>query len=143
MADAEDETNPLLDSLEGNVCLDSSAWIEIAHNGPNARTFLNAGEDMARVIISSITLYEVWKYTAVNAGEARAQQLSDLLQQGVLVPLDSQIALSASRISILHKIAMADSIIYATALAHHATLWTQDDDFEGLPQVMYFPKIKP
>lgn len=143
MADAEHKTKSSLEPLAGNACLDSSAWIEIAHNGPNARTFLKAGEDMTHVIVSAITLYEVWKYTAVNAGEARAQQLADLLQQGVVVPLDSLIALSAARISILHKIAMADSIIYATALAHKATLWTQDDDFEGLPQVMYFPKINP
>jgi predicted nucleic acid-binding protein len=36
----------------------------------------------------------------------------------------------------------ADSLIYATALRHKATLWTQDEDFEDLPNVRYFPKIK-
>jgi hypothetical protein len=33
-------------------------------------------------------------------------------------------------------------MIYAIMLAHKATLWTQDDDLEGLPHVRYFPKVK-
>lgn len=32
---------------------------------------------------------------------------------------------------------MADSVMYATARAHDALLWTQDADFEGLPHVRY------
>jgi len=37
---------------------------------------------------------------------------------------------------------MADSIVYATARASEATLWTQDDDFEGLDDVKYIAKKK-
>ena len=37
---------------------------------------------------------------------------------------------------------MADSIVYATARAHEATLWTQDDDFDGLEGVKYIAKKK-
>lgn len=125
-----------------SVCLDSSAWIEIAHQGPNARRFLQAAGDLTKVVVSTITLYEVWKYTATNADEARAQQLVDLLQQGVVIPPDAAISLSAAALSVKHKTAMADSLIYATALAYKATLWTQDSDFEKLPHVKYLPKIK-
>jgi len=124
------------------VCLDSSAWIEIAHNGANAKTFLKAAGDMSQVIVSTITLYEVWKYTAINADESRARQIIDFLQQGIIVSPDPDICLSAAGLSIRHKTAMADSLIYATALAHHAPLWTQDNDFEGLPSVNYFPKTR-
>ena len=35
---------------------------------------------------------------------------------------------------------MADSIILATAVAHRATLWTQDADFENVKGVRYLPK---
>jgi toxin FitB len=122
------------------VSLDSSAWIEIAHNGSNADTFLKAAGDLSNVIVSTITLYEVWKYTVTHTDEARARQLVDLLQQGQVIPPDSSISITAAQISIKYKIAMADSFIYATALTHNATLWTQDADFQDLPNVKYFPK---
>lgn len=120
----------------------SSAWIEIAHNGLNAATFLKAAGKMTHVIVSTIILNEVWKYTAIHADEARARQLIDFLQQGIVLAPDPGIAIAAADLSIRHKTAMADSLIYATALAHKATLWTQDEDFAGLPHVRYFPKIK-
>ncbi len=40
-------------------------------------------------------------------------------------------------ISLETKLALADSIILATAHAHDAELWTQDSDFEGLEGVRY------
>ena len=36
--------------------------------------------------------------------------------------------------------ATADAAMYAMALEHHATLWTQDADYQGLGGVKYFPK---
>ena len=78
------------------ACLDSSAWIEITHNGPNARTFLKAAHDINRVIVSTITLYEVWKYTVTHADETRAQHLVDLLQQGIVIPPDTAISIAAA-----------------------------------------------
>lgn len=122
------------------VCLDSSAWIEITHNGRNAGAFLKASGDITTVIVSSITLFEIWKYTVTHADESRAQHLADFLQQGVVISPDSSIAIAAANLSMRHKLAMADSLIYATALAHKATLWTQDADFKGLPHVKYLPK---
>ncbi len=125
-----------------DACLDSSAWIEIAHNGPNASTFLRAAGDLTQVIVSTITIYEVWKYTVINADEVRARQLVDLLQQGSVIPPDPKICITAAGLSIRHKTAMADSLIYATALTHKANLWTQDSDLKGLPSVKFYPKLK-
>jgi hypothetical protein len=31
--------------------------------------------------------------------------------------------------------------MYSMALEFDATFWTQDIDYEGLPQVQYFPKV--
>jgi hypothetical protein len=39
---ATSQSNP--DSNKA-ICLDSSAWIEITHDGQNARSFLNAAGD--------------------------------------------------------------------------------------------------
>ena len=122
--------------------LDSSAWIEIAHHGANAAAFLKALADPACVIVSTITLYEVWKYSAVHGDESRANQILEFMQQGVVVPPNPDIAIQAARLSIRHKLAMADSLIYASALAHNATLWTQDDDFKTLPHVRHLAKAR-
>jgi hypothetical protein len=35
---------------------------------------------------------------------------------------------------------MVDARVYAVAMIVRAELWTQDKDFERLPNVKYFPK---
>ncbi len=42
--------------------LDSSAWIEIFHNGGNAENFLPAISNLSQIVVSVIALYEVWRY---------------------------------------------------------------------------------
>ena len=56
-----------------------------------------------------------------------------------VVGLDTNMAVLAAELSIEHRLALADSIIYATARSYSATLWTQDADFEGLEDVRYIP----
>ncbi len=51
--------------------------------------------------------------------------------------LTEDIALSAALISVKHKLPMADSLIYATARARGAVLWTQDDHFRNMTGVNY------
>ena len=62
------------------------------------------------------------------------------MEQGKVVDLDRATALEAARLSVQHGIAMADSIMLATARRHRATLWTQDSDFEGLAGTKYYAK---
>jgi predicted nucleic acid-binding protein len=40
-------------------------------------------------------------------------------------------------------LAFADSIVYAVAKRHDALLWTQDEHFDGKPNVNFKPKAKP
>jgi len=56
------------------------------------------------------------------------------------VDLDFSHAANAGKIGVERKLPLADSIIFATAVAYGAILWTQDADFEGLPGVQYVPK---
>lgn len=121
-------------------CLDTSAWIEIFHGGPQARIFLKALGDPTTVIVPVACLYEIWKYTMLHADEARARNITQSMSQGSIVPIDSSLALAASSISLKYKLPMADAFIYATALCRNAILWTQDRHFEGLPHVRCFPK---
>ncbi len=54
--------------------------------------------------------------------------------------LTVEIAINAAVISVENKLAMADSVILATARANQATLWTQDKDFSGFEGVEYIER---
>lgn len=123
-------------------CFDTSAIIEITHDGANARTFAKALAKADKVVISAISIYEVARYTGHVAGEAATREILSFLYQYHIAPVSSDIAESAAVLGAKHKLAMADAIIYATALEHRAALWTQDDDFAGLTHVKYYPKKK-
>lgn len=56
-----------------------------------------------------------------------------------VVPLDTDIAVSAAAACIEHKLATADAIIFATAQAYNATLLTCDSHFTGLPNTIVLP----
>jgi len=62
------------------------------------------------------------------------------MQQGRVVALNNALALSAAKLSFELKLPMADSLILATARAHTAVLWTQDNDFSGMQGVQYIQK---
>ena len=124
------------------ICLDSSGWIELTHAGANAQAFLKALTDPSSLIVPVITLYEVRKYSLMHADEARTLQITQFMEQGQVIPIDAEIAELGASLSIQHKLAMADALIYATARSQNAILWTQDIDFQNLPHVKYFPKPK-
>lgn len=120
--------------------IDSSAWLEYFANGPNASFFARAIEQTDDLIVPSLTIYEVFKKVLQQTDEGKALQAVAVMQQGTVVDLDARLALDAARISIKHKLPMADSIILAAAQACEATLWTQDDDFKNIPGVQFCRK---
>ena len=118
------------------IVLDSSCWLEYFAETPYAARFDAVIENPQALIVPVITIYEVIKKTARERGQELASIALTLMQQGQIVELDLNLALAATA----HNLPLADSLIYATAQAHDATLWTQDQHFEGLPGVKYFPK---
>jgi len=54
--------------------------------------------------------------------------------------VDSFLSIHAAQLGLQYKLPLADSIIMATAQIHSAIVWTQDNDFEGLPDVHYIKK---
>jgi toxin FitB len=119
--------------------VDSSAWLEYFADGPKAEHFASAIEDTAALVVPSITLLEVFKRISQQRDEATALQYVAVMQQGRVVDLDAALALRAAALGLRHKLPLADSIIYATAQAARAIVWTQDADFEGLDGVRYWP----
>ncbi|MFV2091003.1 MAG: PIN domain-containing protein, partial [Pseudomonadales bacterium] len=51
------------------------------------------------------------------------------MQQGRVVPLTSELALAAAKLSLEFSLPMADSLILATARSTDAEVWTQEADF--------------
>ena len=120
--------------------VDSSAWLEYFADGPNAGFFASAIEATDELIVPSICLLEVFRRVCQQRGEGLALQAVAVMQQGRVLDLDSALALIAAKIGIDTKLALADSVVLATARQTEATLWTQDVDFEGLPNVKFRAK---
>ena len=126
-----------------NHILDSSAWIECLDAGPNVKHFGPILRKLPQIIIPAVVLTEVRTVVLKQRGESEAEVITDTMLIGIIVSADEKISVLAADLFIKHKLPLADSLIYATALTQKATLWTQDDDFKGLPHVKYFPKKKP
>jgi toxin FitB len=120
--------------------VDSSGWIEYATDGGNADFFEGPLSDRDNLLVPTICMYEVFKQVLREFGEERALEVIGQMSLGEVVELDRQIAVNAAQISTELKLAMADSIILATARANNATLWTQDEHFKDLDGVKYIGK---
>ncbi len=117
--------------------VDSSGWLEYFADGPAAGFFAPAIEDAPDMIVPAISIFEVFKRLLQQRGENAALSAVAIMQQSEVVELSPTLALSAATLSVKHKLPMADSIMYATARAFDATLWTQDADFAELPHVRF------
>ncbi len=80
-----------------------------------------------------IEVYEVYKVIRRDLSEERAIEAISALRCATIAPVDETLALEAADLSLRHGLAMADSIVYATARRHDARIVTGDTDFEGLP----------
>lgn len=117
--------------------VDSSGWLEYFADGPGADFFAPAIERPQRLLVPALTLYEVFKRIHAQRGPNAAFEAIAVMQQGRVVDLSAPLALAAAQIGAERRLALADSVIYASARAFGATLWTQDTDFDGLEGVRY------
>lgn len=120
--------------------VDSSGWIELFTDGPNADHFSEPIEDLSNLIVPTICLTEVFKFVLREDTEGNALQAVAAMQQSDVIDLDPSLSLLAAGVAIEHSLPLADSIIYATAQSFGATVWTQDSDFKGLPNVALIAK---
>lgn len=120
--------------------VDSSAWLAWFTNEAGAGSFEKPIEDDESLVVPSICIAEVFKVVLRQRGEGDALQAVAVMHQGNVVPLDSDLVISAAVLGVKYKLPLADSIVYATAQSRGATVWTQDEDFDGLPGVRFFRK---
>lgn len=121
------------------MVLDSSGWIELLAGSDRAHLFAPALR-AERLIVPSIVRYEVARYARSHRGAGGCESALTALSKFEQFSIDADLADTAAELAQTHKLAMADALIYAAVLTVRAELWTQDKDFERLPNVKYFPK---
>jgi predicted nucleic acid-binding protein len=120
--------------------VDSSGWIEVFTDGPQADRFLAVLDQDDRLVVPAISLLEVFKWVLREHSEAQAIQAVAVMQRGKVVDLDSRLAIAAAQLSHTLRLPMADSIILATARSQQARLYTMDAHFQGLTDVVFIQK---
>lgn len=121
--------------------VDSCGWIEYFTDGPNARFFAAPLDDVDKLLIPAITVFEVYKYVLTRLGEEAAQAAVSQMGHGMMLDLDARGAIAAAIVSDTEGLAMADAIVLSEARRVGATLWTQDADFEGMDGVRYVAAV--
>lgn len=120
--------------------VDSSGWLEYLTDGSLADEYANYLGDLDEVLTPTVVLHEVYKWVRRERSEEEALMVAAQVQNSRIAPLSSTIALTAADLGIEHGLAMADSIVYATAIVGRVEIVTSDRDFESLPGVVYLRK---
>lgn len=120
--------------------VDSCGWLEYFADGPNASFFAAPIEKVENLVVPSICILDVFKRVLQQRNENAALDAAAVMRRGLVVDLNSSIAISAAKTSVDLNLPLADSVILATARAHDAVVWTQDADFERISGVKFIAR---
>ena len=120
--------------------VDSSGWIEYLQDTPRADLFANAIEDRIHLLVPTIALFEVHRVLSRSLPADLVNRCLDVMRLGRVLDFTDARAVAAAHIAARHKLAMADSAMYAMAREFDASFWTQDADYQGLDGVRYQPR---
>ncbi len=120
--------------------VDASGRVEFFLGAPHADLVAQAIEDSPRLLVTSINLYEVHRVLTRKLPDHLRDTCLNLMRRSPIIDFTDARAIAAADLSVKHQLALADAAMYAMALEHQATLWTQDADYKGLVGVQYFPK---
>jgi len=120
--------------------VDTSVWIEWLTGSRLGAMAAAELPDRTQWLVPTIVQLELAKWLTREVGEDAGDRVIAFTQTCVVADLDSPIALAAAELCAKHKLATADAIVYATALAHGADLLTCDRHFKNLPGVQFVPK---
>lgn len=124
------------DSEPPRIVVDSSGWLEYLTDDVNAARFAPYLEGNYEVVVPAIVVYEVYKKLLATSGRSAAESFASEAASRPNLPLDATLAIRAATVSVDRRLALADAIVYATAIAQNAELITGDAHFEGLPGVV-------
>jgi predicted nucleic acid-binding protein len=125
------------------ILVDTCGWIEWLTEGALVNSFASYMKDPAELLVPTTVQYELYKWVKRESDENKALDTIALADDSLVVPLSTDIALVAADLTLSHKLAFADAVIYASARKYNVELVTSDDHFKGLPGVTYFPRKNP
>lgn len=119
------------------IVVDSCGWIEYLTDGERADAFAVYLNDTEQLLVPATVVYEVYKKLFQTKGSALADVFMSyaFTFKDHFIPLDVDLSVRASRLGVDNHLAMADALIYATALRYEAKLITSDAHFANLPGV--------
>ncbi|MFN2329085.1 MAG: type II toxin-antitoxin system VapC family toxin [Chromatocurvus sp.] len=107
---------------------------------PEAHSLAPYLQDAAALLVPTTVQYELYQWVKREFDEKTALTVVALAEDSLIISMTTAIALAAADLSLAHRLAFADAVIYASARKFSVELVTCDDHFEGLPGVIYFPK---
>lgn len=116
--------------------IDSSGWIEFTTGSAKAERYAPYFRSTDDVMIPTLTIFEVYRRIKSRLGEQPALVTITKMRGCRVIELSEDIAVTAGDLSLRYRLAAADSIVFATAVVHNATLITSDNDFRHIPGVV-------
>ena len=120
--------------------VDSSGWIEYLTDSKRADLFAAPIEQRDQLLVPTIALFEVHKILSRSLSEDLVDRCLNVMRLGRVLDLTDRRAVAASKVARQHRLALADAAMYSMAQEHSASFWTQDVDYDGLPDVRYFAR---
>ncbi len=120
--------------------VDSCGWLEHLIGGSNAQFFEPILLDQDQLLIPQLVIYEVCRRVLQFGAPGTADKVFRSMSALRVVTLDADGAYMAAQSAIRYKLHMADALIWQTAQAHGAILYTQDAALAHLPDVKYLAK---
>ncbi len=132
---------------ESLYLLDTSAILAFSDGEAGAqeveKILRQAQSGRARVLVSSISLMEIYYVTLRKLGDDEAGKLLGLIKSWPItwVNLPERLLLQAGKFKARYQMSVADAIIAATAKLHRARLVHKDQELESLWHEVQLMKI--
>lgn len=120
--------------------VDTSAWLEWLSDSALGRKVGLQLPQTEAWIVPTIVQYELARYLAREVSEDAADDTIAFSTQCIVTHLDARLAVRAAEVARDHALAMADAIVYATAVGMGADLLACDAHFSKLAHVVYLAK---
>jgi predicted nucleic acid-binding protein len=119
--------------------VDSCGWLEWFSNGRLAELYGEHLKARDQLLVPVVVLYEVYKILKREIGEEKAILAAGYMKESIIVPWEEILAFKAADVALRYRLAMADALVYATALTYDCPLYTSDADLKDLALVHYLP----